>query len=124
MAARMAMITLTKVSKAKPMGSIHIHCRVKPGVNKNREGVSAITDDAVELNVSAPPRDGEANKAVIKVMSEALEVAKSDLSIATGHKSRDKTIEINPSALGPSTVKSADEWSLIVKERLSKHIEA
>ncbi|ETS73786.1 hypothetical protein PFICI_14732 [Pestalotiopsis fici W106-1] len=116
------MITLTKISKTKPLGAIHIHCRVKPGVNKNREGVSAVTDDAVELNVAAPPRDGEANKAVIKVMSEALNVAKSDLSITAGHKSRDKTIEINPSVLGVKPGQSEDQWSSIVRDRLVKHI--
>ncbi|KAF7531717.1 hypothetical protein G7054_g8612 [Neopestalotiopsis clavispora] len=117
------MITFTKISKTKPLGAIHIHCRVKPGVNKNREGVSALTDDAVELNVAAPPRDGEANKAVIRVMSEALQVAKSDLTIAAGHKSKDKTIEISSSAFGVSSGESEDHWSSVIKERLIKHLE-
>lgn len=69
MAAR-SVITLTKASKGKQLGSLLIHCRVKPGVDARREGIAAVTDDAVEVNVAAPPRDGESNKAVLRVLSE------------------------------------------------------
>jgi hypothetical protein len=51
-------------------GALHIHCRVKPGVDKRREGITGVSEDAVEICVAAPPRDGESNKAVIKVMSD------------------------------------------------------
>jgi uncharacterized protein len=63
-------ITLMKGSKGKQPGSLLIQCRMKPGVDSRREGIAAVTDNAVELNVTAPPRDGEANKAVVRIMSE------------------------------------------------------
>lgn len=69
MSALMA-VTLSKASKARPLVSILIQCRVKPGVSKNREGIDSVTDFAVELSVAAPAREGEANKAVIRVMSD------------------------------------------------------
>jgi uncharacterized protein YggU (UPF0235/DUF167 family) len=60
----------TKVSKP-PTASIQLRCRVKPGASVNREGVSAISDDAVEVCVAARAKEGEANKAVRDVIAEA-----------------------------------------------------
>lgn len=50
--------------------SVYLQCRVKAGASKVREGITALTSDAVELCVSAPARDGEANKAVVAVLSK------------------------------------------------------
>lgn len=50
--------------------TIYLQCRVKPGASKFREGVASLTDDAVELCVAAAARNGEANKAVLAVLSE------------------------------------------------------
>lgn len=57
-------------TKKSPHGTLFIKCNVKPGASKSREGIASIGDDAVELCVSAQAREGEANKAVIKVLSE------------------------------------------------------
>ncbi|KAJ4355111.1 hypothetical protein N0V85_009561 [Neurospora sp. IMI 360204] len=84
--------------KASPQGTqagtIYIHCNVKPGASKNREGVTCITDEAVEICVAAQAKEGEANKAVVKVLSEALNLPKSNLEITQGLKSRAKTIAV------------------------------
>ena len=58
-----------KGSKAHA-GSIQLLCHVKPGVSANREGVSAVTDEAIEVCVAAQARDGEANKAVREVVAK------------------------------------------------------
>lgn len=50
--------------------TVYLRCRVKPGASKVREGVTSLTDDAVELCVSAAPRDGESNKAVLALLSD------------------------------------------------------
>lgn len=47
-----------------------------------------------KVYVTAAPADGKANKAVIKLLSKALGVAKSKLAITHGHTSREKTIKI------------------------------
>ncbi|KUI72377.1 UPF0235 protein C15orf40 [Cytospora mali] len=80
-------------SKNKP-ATVYLQCHVKPGASKVREGITSLTDDAIQLCVSAVPRDGESNKAVLSVLSEALNVAKSDLQITRGLKSRDKVIAL------------------------------
>lgn len=111
-------------SKKKP-AMVYLRCHVKPGASKVREGITCLTDDTIELCVSAAARENEANKAVVAVLSEvrrpdprmipacwiavqggrggllidthgiqALDVAKSDLQITRGAKSRDKVVAL------------------------------
>ncbi|KAK4218473.1 hypothetical protein QBC37DRAFT_333778 [Rhypophila decipiens] len=75
-------------------GTLYIRCIVKPGASKAREGVTSVDDEAVEVCVSARAQEGEANKAVVKLFSEVLNVPKSDLQITQGLKSRNKTIAL------------------------------
>ncbi|KAF1949308.1 hypothetical protein CC80DRAFT_497624 [Byssothecium circinans] len=75
--------------------SIQLLCRVKPGVSANRQGIAAVSEDAIELCVAARARDGEANRAVRAVIAEALKVPKSDVEVVKGFKSREKTVSIN-----------------------------
>ncbi|KAF1937504.1 YggU-like protein, partial [Clathrospora elynae] len=75
-------------------GAIHLLCHVKPGVNANREGIAAVTDDNIEVCVAAQARDGEANKAVREVIADALRVPKSDVEVVKGLKSREKTVAV------------------------------
>jgi uncharacterized protein len=49
---------------------------------------------ALKLKVVAPPVDDAANRAVIEFFASLLDVAKSTISIASGQKSRDKTLFI------------------------------
>ncbi|KAK0749815.1 hypothetical protein B0T18DRAFT_323775 [Schizothecium vesticola] len=79
-------------TKKSAQPTLFIHCSVKPGASKSREGVTSVSEDTVEICVSAQAREGEANKAVVKVLSEVLKLPKSDLQITQGHKSRNKTI--------------------------------
>lgn len=88
-------------SPKKPMlGSIHIQLHVKPGAHKDREGVSSVTDTAIDLCVSAQAKEGEANKAVIGVLSEALGVSKSKLQLSRGMRSRDKLVVLDADGSG------------------------
>jgi len=57
------------------------------------------------IRVSAPPEGGKANIAVCKVLSKALSVPKSSLSVARGETSRHKAIEVS----GRSQ-EELDEW--------------
>lgn len=115
-------------SKKKP-ATVYLKCHVKPGASKVREGITSLTDDTIELCVSAIARDGESNKAVVAVLSEvrnrtlrssrhaemqrrrngvvcvlmhigqALDVTKSNIQITRGAKSRDKVIAVSGKAV-------------------------
>ncbi|KAI8307979.1 UPF0235 protein C15orf40-like protein [Colletotrichum sp. SAR11_59] len=87
-------------TKKSPLGTLYLQCHVKPGASRVREGVMAVTDATVELCVSAQAREGEANKAVVKLLSEGL-------------KSRDKTVAV-------SNVKDGDGFTAMIRERLAQ----
>lgn len=50
---------------------------------------------ALKARVAAPPEDGKANAALIGLLARTLDVAKSDVRIASGTTSRIKTIEVS-----------------------------
>ena len=93
------------------VGAIQLACRVKPGVSANREGITAVSEEVVEVCVAARAKEGEANKVVRGIIAEvstlhvsqyinpsddhqALSVPKSDVEIVKGLKSREKTVMI------------------------------
>jgi uncharacterized protein YggU (UPF0235/DUF167 family) len=55
----------------KPAGSIQLLRRAKPGASVTREeGVSAVSDDGIELCVATRAKQGEANKALREIIAE------------------------------------------------------
>lgn len=89
-------------TKKSPLGTLYLQCHVKPGANKQREGVNAVTDDAIELCVAAQAREGEANKAVIDVLSEVI--------LPTCFRAF-SSIAVSCLRLSLSSGSSADGWS-------------
>ena len=75
------------VAKNSP-GVVQLLCQVKPGVGAQRKGIAAVSDERVEVCVSAQPREGKANRAVRDVIADALKIAKSDVEVVKGLKSR------------------------------------
>ena len=57
-------------TKKNPLGTVYLQCHVKPGASKQREGITALTDNSIEVCVAAQAREGEANKAIVKVLSD------------------------------------------------------
>ncbi|CAN5520210.1 DUF167 domain-containing protein [soil metagenome] len=49
----------------------------------------------IRIRVAAPPADGQANEAVLRMVAEALKVAPSRLTIVRGHRSRDKWVRLD-----------------------------
>ena len=58
-----------------------------------------IEDGRVQLRVTAPPADGAANDAVVRLLAAALDVPRSDLTLLRGASARVKLIGV---ALGSS----------------------
>ena len=72
---------------------MRIFTKVKP--NSKKEEVKQIDPTHFEIKVSASPHEGQANQAVIKVLTDYLDIPKSRLKIVLGEKSKHKTLEIN-----------------------------
>ncbi|CAK7197789.1 DASH complex subunit dam1 [Sporothrix eucalyptigena] len=90
-----SVIRYVTAAKKTATGTLYFQCHVKPGASKVREGVVAVTEDAIEICIAAQARDGEANKAVIDVLCRVLNVPKSSVSVNRGAKSRDKTVAVS-----------------------------
>lgn len=69
-----------------------IALKVVPGAR--RDSVAGALGDRLKVRVSAPPEDGRANRAVEKLLAQALGVPASDVTIATGHSSPQKSAVI------------------------------
>jgi uncharacterized protein YggU (UPF0235/DUF167 family) len=50
--------------------------------------------DVLRARVAAPPVEGRANEALLRLLSDALGVAKSSLRIVRGQRSREKLVAI------------------------------
>jgi uncharacterized protein len=66
--------------------------RVIPGASKNE--VAGIQDGALKIKLTAPPVEGKANRACIDFLAGLLGVRRSALAIASGEKSRKKTVTV------------------------------
>lgn len=69
-----------------------LHVRVVP--RARRAGPAGLHGDALKIAVTAPPVDGAANAAVLKLLAEALDVPRSSLRIVRGETGRDKVVEV------------------------------
>ncbi len=59
-----------------------------------RDEIAGWRGDELSVRVSVPPEGGKANAAVCKVVADALGVPKSRVSVARGHTSRHKQLEV------------------------------
>lgn len=76
---------------------ITLTVRAKPGLSKPRTmRLMDIGDGqrAIEITVSAPPQDGQANKAIIEQLATIFEIKKSSITFKAGTTGRLKIIEI------------------------------
>ncbi len=67
--------------------------QVQPGAGQNQ--VLGLKDGVWQVKIAAPPIKGKANKELIKLLSDILEVSKSSLTIEKGMTSKRKVICIS-----------------------------
>lgn len=65
---------------------------VKVTPRASRAQIAGFQEGALKLKVTAPPAEGAANIACIKLLSEALKLRKSQVKILAGSKSRRKIV--------------------------------
>jgi uncharacterized protein (TIGR00251 family) len=85
---------------ATPRGT-RLRLRVKPGARTT--AIVGVHGGALKLAVAAAPEKGKANRAVIALLAEALDIPASAVTIVAGDTSQDKVAEI---ALAPDDVRA------------------
>lgn len=69
-----------------------MNVRVQP---RSSQSKVVVEGDGLKIYTNAPPVDGEANEAVIALLSKALRVPKSAINIVQGETGRNKRIEVD-----------------------------
>ena len=67
--------------------------RPQPRASSSR--ITGEKDDVIQVRVTAPPVDGEANAALEKLVAKKLGIAKSKVEVVKGETSREKLLEID-----------------------------
>lgn len=66
--------------------------RVIPRSSRNQ--ISGKEGEVYKVKLTAPPVEGEANRALIGLIAKRLKISKKDIEIVAGAKSRVKTVKI------------------------------
>ena len=66
--------------------------RVVPRASKNE--IQGIHGDALKIRLQAPPVEGKANQALIRFLSETLDIPRAQISVASGETGRNKAVLI------------------------------
>lgn len=74
------------------MAPIKLRIRVTPKASRNQ--IAGWRGKQLAVKVTAPPVEGAANEAVIKLLSKQLGLRACDIQIASGDSSRDKLVVI------------------------------
>ena len=69
-----------------------IFVKVKPSSKVER--VTKVSENEFILSVKAPAKEGRANEALVRLLSEYFDMPKSRITILKGLTSRDKIIEL------------------------------
>jgi len=87
-----------KNTRGNDVEQMRIEVKVVPRAKKDQ--ISGIMEDgSLKIRLAAPPVDGKANRALIKLLAGILKIPKKDIAIISGLQSRNKTISIEGMSL-------------------------
>jgi uncharacterized protein (TIGR00251 family) len=81
---------MVAVRRERDAVSFRVHLQPKA----SHEGVAGAAGGILRLRVTAPPVEGRANLACLRVLAKLLDLPPSRLRIASGHHARLKTIHV------------------------------
>jgi len=71
---------------------VRLNIRVQPRSSQNK--ICGETNGALKIKITAPPVEGEANQAVIRLLAQWLGVPRANVCIAKGDTSKNKIVDI------------------------------
>ena len=85
----------TNVPKEKGLAQPGTDLSVKVQPKASRNQILGFGGDVLQVKVTAPPEQGKANEALIKLLSKRLELPRGSIRILSGHRSRDRRLEVD-----------------------------
>lgn len=82
---------VTDVGGAK-IATVRVKVRAQP--RASREAIVGVHDGALKIAITAPPVDGAANEALVRVIAKALEVPARSVELDRGASGRSKTFVV------------------------------
>lgn len=73
--------------------SVRISVRLTP--RASREAIGAVRDGVLQVRVTAPPVDGAANAALVRLLAKRLRVGRSAVRLVSGETARTKVVEVD-----------------------------
>jgi uncharacterized protein (TIGR00251 family) len=61
----------------------------------HRDGIGPFRDGVLDVRVTRPPADGEANRALIRLVAEGLGIAPGRVTIVSGRRARRKRLHVD-----------------------------
>jgi uncharacterized protein (TIGR00251 family) len=80
-------------------GAIVLAIHAQPGAKRSE--VVGLHGDALKIRVAAPALEDRANEALIAFLAERFDVPKKNVTLLSGHKSREKRFAIVGATLDP-----------------------
>lgn len=74
-------------------GGASFAVKVQPRARQN--AITGEVGNALKVSLTAPPVEGRANEAAIEFFANLLKVPRSSVTIASGHKGRNKVIRVS-----------------------------
>jgi uncharacterized protein YggU (UPF0235/DUF167 family) len=76
-----------------PSPTTRLRLRVSPGASRSE--IVGRRGDSWHVRVTVAPERGRANEAVLRLLADRLGVAKSRLSVVSGHVGRDNVVQLD-----------------------------
>jgi len=85
-----------------PDGTLELSVHAQPGAKRTE--VAGLHGDALKIRVAAPALEDRANEALVEFLAERLGVARSDVSLVSGARSRRKRFRVAAAAANPEAL--------------------
>ncbi|MBN1353584.1 MAG: YggU family protein [Candidatus Omnitrophica bacterium] len=69
-----------------------LNIRVQP--RSSKEGIIQLSGNSYKVHMREPALEGKANKKLVEILAEYFGTKKRDIEILSGHKSRNKVVNI------------------------------
>jgi len=89
-----AVMSMPNFLRAQSDGVL-LSVKLQPRASANEIVPPDVVGDELRIRVTAPPVDAAANEALVRLLAERLDCARSSIELVRGHKSRHKVVKLH-----------------------------